>query len=299
MKASSLASFKLKPQTEFPRLYCLLSVCLILGLGCMSKNTPAENTPNKDTLSPAQVPQATLGLSFPQAETPIAQNSDWQAIIQPINGVEMVLVPAGCFMMGSPDPLADSDERPVQEVCFDRPFWLDRYEVSNAQYGSVGCAEWSSAPDQARNCLNWLAAQAHCASRGARLPTEAEWEYAARGPDAWHYPWGEAFVGAYVVWRDNAQQQVAPVGSRPAGDSWVGAADMSGNVWEWMSTLYRPYPYHAGDGREDQTNRTDVRSVRGGSWYNDDIEVLGVPNRDGYNPTIEYGQLGLRCAAAY
>jgi formylglycine-generating enzyme required for sulfatase activity len=137
----------------------------------------------------------------------------------------------------------------VHPQCFDQPFWIDQYEVTNARYGSAGYFEGDNRP---RESVDWFAAAEHCAVRGARLPTEAEWEYAARGPSAWVYPWGNDFVDANAVssW-ENTVRRTAPVGSRPGGASWVGALDISGNVWDWTSTLYAEYPYDSDDGRED------------------------------------------------
>ena len=132
----------------------------------------------------------------------------------------MVLVPVGCFMMGSSDGKAD--EAPVHEVCFDAPFWIDVYEVTNAQFGTSGQFDGDDRP---REMMNWQRALAYCQSRGARLPTEAEWEYAARGPDSLIYPWGNAFIADNVVYFLNSENRTWDVGSRPQGVSWVGAYD--------------------------------------------------------------------------
>lgn len=210
------------------------------------------------------------------------------------DGVTMVLVPAGCFMMGSED--GPSDESPVYEQCFDEPFWIDKYEVTNEQYGSVGCEQWSSEPDQPRNCISWFDARDYCESRGARLPTEREWEYAARGPDNPVYPWGDTYEAAFVIGADDptyGNTKTAPVGSRPEGISWVGALDMSGNVWEWTSSLYWDYRYVETDGREDLTS-TDVRVLRGGSFFLSS-NFLRAALRDWLDPGDEYGLLGFRC----
>ncbi len=215
-------------------------------------------------------------------------------------GVEMVRVPAGCFFMGR--DRGDSDEQPAHQICFDEPFWIDKYEVTNEQYGSVPesdfCRERSSEPDQPRNCVTWFEAQAHCEARGARLPTEAEWEYAARGPDSWVYPWGNEWDEERAVFGSNSEGVTAPVGSRPSGASWVGALDMSGNVWEWTSTIYDqvnfPYPYDATDGRED-ADPDARRVVRGGSFFNTSNFVRAAYRR-WYDVGFDDLNVGFRCA---
>lgn len=189
----------------------------------------------------------------------VEHNEGWAVITQDFGGVEMVQVPPGCFLMGSQH--GRRDEQPVHEVCFDRPFWIDRTEVTNAGFGSQGVF---TGDDRPRENLTWFEARDFCAARGARLPTEAEWEYAARGPDSLYYPWGDRFVEDNLVFDGNFNNETAPVGSRPAGVSWVGALDMSGNVWEWVSSLYRPYPYRAGDGREASDDAASPRVFRGG-----------------------------------
>src|SRR5690606_3476914 len=122
----------------------------------------------------------------------------------------MVLVPAGCFIMGSED--GEWDEVPAHEVCFENPFWIDKYEVTNEQYGSIGCPEYSSAPTQPRNCMDWQESHEFCASRMMRLPTEAEWEYSARGPNSLRYPWGNEWEGENAIHAHNSWS-TAEVGS--------------------------------------------------------------------------------------
>jgi len=136
------------------------------------------------------------------------------------------------------------DERPAHEQCFAEPFWIDVYEVTNEQYGSY--REMQGA-DRPREMITWFEAATHCESRGARLPTEAEWGYAARGPDSLIFPWGNELAAASVnfcdincmpvaPWAelssDDGYRTTAPVGTYPQGVSWVGALDMSGDVWE-------------------------------------------------------------------
>lgn len=226
------------------------------------------------------------------AKTRVAHNSDWTVYSElDSKGVEMVLVPAGCFMMGSED--GANDESPVYEQCIDEPFWIDKYEVTNEQYGSVGCSTYSSKPDQPRNCVTWFDARTYCESRGAQLPTEREWEYAARGPDNLVYPWGNTYDATLVIGSDDpfyGQNKPAAVGSRPEGVSWVGALDMSGNLLEWTSTVYMDYPYVATDRREDLTG-SEVRVLRGGSFlYSTFYPRTAVRFRDyRFNMRLDYG----------
>jgi len=228
------------------------------------------------------------------AGAPVIANIEWIPVVQDFDGVPMVKVPAGCFMMG--------DEDEAHEQCFEEPFWIGETEVTNVQYaafinagGYTNGAYWTDAgwawrqstgvtqpdcwtdsafnqPDQPVVCVSWYEAVAYSAWLSAtsgetfRLPTEAEWEYAARGPDGLIYPWGNEWNADNAVTGETSRG-IAAVGSRPAGASWVGALDMSGNVWEWVSSQSQPYPYSATDGRED-LQADGYRVVRGGSWVN-------------------------------
>lgn len=210
----------------------------------------SDSDENNDTIpAPTSVPIA-------------ASNDAWTPVIETFNGVEMVLVPPGCFMMGSEE--GDRDERPVSEICFEQAFWIDRFEVTNAQYGSPGAFEGD---DQPRGNLTWFEARDFCQNRDVqtRLPTEAEWEFAARGPDNLLFPWGNNPDSAQLI-ASADMGQTAAVGSIETNMSWVGAFDLSGNVIEWVSSMYDRYPYDAADGREDM-EAIDVRRVQRGSIY--------------------------------
>jgi serine/threonine-protein kinase len=200
---------------------------------------------------------------------PVMSNDQWTPVNVIVNSVEMVLVPTGCFVIG--------DDGEGVEWCFAEPFWIDVTEVTNAEYGVASelCAEYSSAGGQPRICVDSFEASAHCESRGARLPTEAEWEYAARGPDGLVYPWGDDFVADNVVY---ARGETAPVGSKPGGASWVRALDMSGNVWEWV---------------------TSPRVLRGGSWEDVSTYILRADTRGRADPGDTGLNVGFRCARDY
>jgi serine/threonine-protein kinase len=231
--------------------------------------------------------------AHPLAKKGVTANADWTPYTEEkSNGVTMALVPAGCFLMGSED--GDDDEQPIRKVCFDTPFWMDATEVTNQQYGSSGSWSGDYLP---RENVSWTDAQAHCEKRGARLPTEAEWEYAARGPDGLVYPWGNTFVTDNVVYFNNSDAQTASVGSRPVGASWVGALDLSGNVWEWVNDWYGAYP------SDQQVNPTgpesgDYRVLRGGSWKYAEF-YSRTTERNRYLPNRGFGDFGFRCALSY
>lgn len=250
--------------------------------------------------------------------TPVERNEDWTPIIKTFDGVEMVLVPAGCFMMGSAN--GAEDEKPVSEICFDAPFWIDRYEVTNEQFnrfdGRAGRESYWIEANRPREQINWFEARDFCERRSMHLPTEAEWEYAARGPSAWLYPWGDEFVTDYVVYKENADE-TADVESVQSGASWVGAQHMSGNVWEWVNTIYGidgngdrefndssdqiySYPYTEDDGREQNSNDVKaIRIVRGGSWDDGFPESTRATFRGFFEPLFELRLIGFRCARDY
>jgi formylglycine-generating enzyme required for sulfatase activity len=290
----------------------LIFIVLFLLVGCGSKPDPAIIT---------------------LAEAGVSSNDEWEPYIQKFNGVEMALVPAGCFMMGSTEEEIDMAldlcneaeganicergrfeiEAPQHEICFDAPFWIDVYEVTNKQYGtpSKNASSYSPGKNHPQASVDWFIASEYCESRGARLPTEAEWEYAARGPDGLIYPWGNTFDGSLLnfcdkncVFNREADQSVddgyenaAPVGSYPGGVSWVGAYDLSGNVFEWTSSHYMLYPYDASDGREDSNKDSNsIVVTRGGSWAFD-ASFMRSTLRTGVPPDQPgAGLTGFRCA---
>jgi iron(II)-dependent oxidoreductase len=145
----------------------------------------------------------------------------------------------------------------------------------------------------------WAGALAYCRWRGARLPTEVEWEAAARGTAGRAFPWGDAMPTAELAVIGLPSGTTVPVGSRPRGATPEGVLDMAGSLLEWTSTLDRPYPYRADDGREDPATPGE-RIVRGGNYiFDDTADKLVAWNRTvAYrNPATGHRQIGFRCAA--
>lgn len=144
----------------------------------------------------------------------------------------------------------------------------------------------------------WAGALAYCRWRGARLPTEVEWEAAARGLEGRTFPWGSAMPTTGLAVINRPSGDILPVGSRPEGAIPAGLLDMAGSLLEWTSTLARPYPYRRNDGREDPAAPGE-RIVRGGNYVFDDAPArLTGWNRTvaWRNPATGHRQIGFRCA---
>ncbi len=220
---------------------------------------------------------------------------------------EMVFIPAGTFMMGSTS--GDADERPVHQVTLSA-YCMDLTEVTVAAYR--GCtAPGCSAPDTGGacnwglagrdlhpiNCVDWNQALAYCRWRGGELPTEAQWEYAARGGDGRTYPWGNAAPAAQPCWAGGgtARTGTCPVGTFPAGNSPFGLMDMAGNVYEWTADWMGPYAAGAASDPTGATSGT-FRVFRGGGWGNSAASFMRSAGRDGQAPTYRDVIDGFRCA---
>jgi eukaryotic-like serine/threonine-protein kinase len=208
----------------------------------------------------------------------------------------MVRIPAGPFRMG---------ENHERHGVYLRAFHIDRYEVTNARYRAfLTDARYPHAPDhwmdgthpfgQADHPVthvDWHDAAAYCDWAGKRLPTEAEWEKAARGTDGRKYPWGNRFEHG----RANVKRRrLLPVGTFDGGASPYGVHDMSGNVWEWTSTLLKPYPYRADDGRE-AVRAAGYRVLRGGAFPLSSHLARAARRGDGL-PGEKDDRIGFRCA---
>jgi formylglycine-generating enzyme required for sulfatase activity len=223
------------------------------------------------------------------------------------DGSTLIRIPGGEFVMGS-DRL--SIARPAHRVRVS-PFWIGRTEVTNAQYrrfvGETGHAPallWTeerfSADEQPVVGVDWADAAAYCAWAGGRLPTEAEWELAARGTDGREYPWGSELPapGQAVFNRDFLKGQAAPVGTTPGDVSPFGVMDMAGNVTEWCADWAAPYPADGTVIVDPRGPEIGTLRVRRGGSYMSAAEGLRVTERylTPPVPTLNRRYIGFRLA---
>ena len=250
--------------------------------------------------------------------------------MSPADGMLQVHVPAGTLHMGAWDVFADNDELPYHDVTM-KEFWLDQTEITNGMYAlcvqAGSCTPPLKTSSQSRPSyygnaafqdypviqVTWGDAQAYCEWAGRRLPTEAEWERAARGDDLRTYPWGDEPPSARFVNFNYLVRDTSRVGSYAAGASPFGALDMAGNVWEWVSDFYDSDFYLSAPTANPigptQAPGRFQRVIRGGS-FQDDWSSIRIANRGyamGPNPGAVYGSpelmgntsaaVGFRCAS--
>ncbi|HEY7648252.1 MAG TPA: SUMF1/EgtB/PvdO family nonheme iron enzyme [Methylomirabilota bacterium] len=241
----------------------------------------------------------------------------------------LMLVPAGAIWMGRDG--GPPEEGPLHRV-FVKDFWMDRHKVTNAEFAeflnaqglissererrydeddedarihSVG-RRWIADPGFERHPateVSWFGARDYCRWQGRRLPTEAEWEKAARGDDKRPYPWGwEPPTPERAVY-GRSWNATGPVDGRPASRSPYGVEDLLGNLREWTATVLRPYPYRHDDGRESFTGHGPVttRVVVRGASHDDPAEALSVTRRLSYDArgaAAGHHHVGFRCATS-
>jgi formylglycine-generating enzyme required for sulfatase activity len=285
------------------------------------RKKPAEQTWNWERLRLPLAVVALLGLGLvlwvvvvavfmrgvvkPQLPSNASLHDTWT---RPADGMVMFYVPGGIFQMGSAE--GNPDEQPVHSVTLDG-FWIDETEVTNAQYARCVATSVCSSPSESGSYtrdsyyednqyddypviwVSWDDATTYCQQVGGRLPTEAEWEYAARGPDGHVYPWGNDLPNENLANYGGNVGDTTKVGSYPDGQSWVGAMDMAGNVWEWVNDWYGSYP------SESQVNPSgpasgEYRVLHGGSWY-DSGEYVRVAARHGAHSGGRSVNIGFRC----
>jgi iron(II)-dependent oxidoreductase len=222
-------------------------------------------------------------------------NADFVAFLATLDVRILRDAPAGDL---SPDDVQGADAR--QLFTGGAGGVLIELDDSDARIG-LAAGRFAPAPGFAEHPVTevtWYGADAYCRWRGVRLPTEAEWEAAARGAEGRIYPWGDAppTPERAVFARRRGGHQ--PVARRPAGATPEGVHDLAGNLAEWTSTLYRPYPYRADDGREDP-HAEGERVTRGGDYvFDTSPEQLTTFFRGGFSRAVEHGHrhIGFRCA---
>ena len=238
----------------------------------------------------------------------------------------MVYIPGGTFVMGSDDPQdcpdGCPDDCPPHQVTVSA-FWLDEHEVTNAAYRECVSAQVCEAPHESERLggslkvnsatqahyygnpqhdhfpvvwVSWYDARDYCQWRGKRLPTEAEWEWAAKGPDGFLYPWGNKEPSsARANYKDAKKGDTTAVGSYEPSAAF-GLYDMAGNVWEWTSSLSAPYPYRLDPEHEDPGSK-GMRVLRGGSWVDGGSSLhSALRNCAGTEPDYPLANVGFRCA---
>jgi formylglycine-generating enzyme required for sulfatase activity len=321
-----------------PSLSLLALGLLIAASTCRSLVGAAPPTPTPEpTFTPGPSPEPTFTLAPPEFEVLL-----WLG-----DGAPMVYVPTGDFTLGldnPPNPAENASESPAHIVYLEA-FWIDRYEVTNERFGRFIADggyhtrqywtnegwQWVQAnqinappywgrpdfglPQQPVVSVTWYEAYAYCLWAGKRLPTEAEWEKAARGDDACLYPWGNEWdcrrgnfddeslntPAANECAGGDGYQLTAPVGSYEAGQSPYHVHDMAGNVWEWTLSQPAPYPYAPNDGR-NLPESGGSRVIRGASWRTFTGELDGdnharVTFRADLPPSAQTDRVGLRCVA--
>ena len=306
---------------------------------------PPTETP-LPTSTPTSLPTetATPTPSTTPTSTPTATPERYPPVItREQDGMEMLLVPEGTFLMGAAenDFSSAADERPQHEVHLPQ-FYMDKYEVNVEQYAAflnrlgsyeracegVDCA-WpqelagytsylarqdigdgsvqyfavTGFANYPINHVSWFGAKTYCESVGARLPTEAEWEYAARGTDGRIYPWGNLTPdpeGDLAIFQSESYEQLLPVDGLPNGVSPFGIYAMAGSMWEWTADWYNEDYYEESEINDPAGPETGfARVIRGGAWpFNNQADRIRSTNRSSLSPDFISSAVGFRCVRA-
>ena len=224
------------------------------------------------------------------------------------DGAPLVLVPAGEFVMGStPGGYIFGDNETPRRRIYLKAFYIDKYEITNRRFRKFFApveryAGSFEEPEQPVVGVTWFQARDYCARVGRRLPTEAQWEKAARGADGRTYPWGDeratcarAVMGGEIP---SCSKGFATwsVGGRPLGASPFGAMDMAGNAMEWVADWYRGNFYAQMPGKNPKgPGAGSLKVLRGGAWFNSRF-LMRSAFRTGYAPYESNHGVGFRCA---
>ncbi|MDE3089330.1 MAG: SUMF1/EgtB/PvdO family nonheme iron enzyme [Chloroflexota bacterium] len=268
---------------------------------------------------PALSPEQSFATTPAQVST-VATQSLRAGEERVMGGAPMMFVPAGEFRMGSSDADKDAqdNEKPQHVVSLDA-FWMDKFSITNAQYEKCADAGKCAPPEDTGSrrrssyygdpqfddypviYVSWADAKQFCESADKRLPTEAEWEKAARGTEAFFYPWGNAWDQTKVYdWSSNPKgSDTLQVGSFPAGASPYDVMDMAANVSEWVADWYADDYYSQAPSHNPQgPSSGDEKVLRGSAWYAARTSFR-TANRDRAAPTLQSDHIGFRCAASF
>lgn len=215
----------------------------------------------------------------------------------------MVLIKGGCFVMGTNNTYQYEEgwpnhrEKPAHKVCLD-DFYIDPYETTQKKWDSLMTVNRSALrqDDLPVNHITWREAVTYCKKQGHRLPTEAEWEYAARAGTQTENFWGDGVDPDYVWYLDSSFRQLHPVGSKKP-NPW-GLYDMMGSVWEWTADWYSDKYYQNSPVKNPQgPEQQSWRVIRGASWVDEEKDIRSSIRRRGdADVTLDYW-VGVRCAA--
>ncbi|SPP64494.1 SUMF1/EgtB/PvdO family nonheme iron enzyme [Nitrospira lenta] len=274
-----------------------------------TESTPTPSKPKVqegESKPPAKAPHLANGSALPKPTAPLPPE------IAGKDGAAMVLVTASEFTMGSDK--GDDDESPVHRVYVDT-FYLDKFEVTNGRFAKFVEAIQSEPPwgfsdkdtpvthaDRPVRWVSWMDAMGYCLWAGKRLPTEAEWEKAARGTDGRVYPWGnEVPTAAHAVFglKEGGGETVSPIGNRDKGKSAYGAHDLAGNLYEWVMDWYAE-DFYANFAKNPAINprgpiEGTAKVQRGGSYINNPYRLRSSFRTKG-DPTEQDPNVGFRCA---
>ena len=261
---------------------------------------------------PTEIPTPISGLVF--LSTPISPPSHLNNLFtveNPIDKMRLAFIPAGEFLMGSNrnDSSKSDDELPQHSVYLDA-FWISTTQVTNAMFNTcvnAGVCLYSVSHTTNPNYLNplyanhpvvyvsWQAAQTYCSWTGGRLPTEAEWEKAARGPEGLRYAWGEELPRLKFVNAANEYGTTTIVGLFPYGKSYYSTFDMGGNVREWVYDWYDPTYYQYASDRNPAGPENGEKKVLKGASFSDDYGYCRAANREAHVPLSPGNVRSFRC----
>ncbi len=282
-------------------------VGIALGTGGRQSALPVPtNTTQAVNTQTAQPSKTATRTSIPATNTP---SLGIGSTMTTAGGMVMIYIPGGTFQMGSND--GSSDEEPVHSVTLS-PYWIDRTEVTNGMYARCVRAGKCSPPDDYGSYtrfsyygnstyydypviyVSWHDAKAYCEWAGKQLPTEAQWEFAARGENEHTYPWGDTSPSCSKANYSGCAGDTVEVGSYQSGKSPFGVYHMAGNVWEWVYDWYGNY---SSSSQTDPTGPSsgDYRVLRGGSWLVDE-NLIRSSLRLRYSPDRSYINYGFRCS---